>query len=317
MSRVILRILESPQEMEAVEDLQRLVWPGNETDIVPGHMLLAAAHNGGLVIGAFDAGEAQTAEDETGLAWGNLPEGAPLVGFAFGFPGLYTTPDGPRPKHCSHMLGVHPTHRDRGTGFKLKRAQWQMVRHQGLDRITWTYDPLLSRNAHLNIARLGAVCNTYLREEYGVMRDGLNAGLPSDRFQVDWWIRSQRVNRRLSKRLRRSLDLAHYLAAGTRILNPSQIGEHGLPRPPAEFRLGEIENVNAVQQEQPLLLVEIPSDFLALKAVDPALALAWRLHTRHLFEALFERGYLATDFVHLPGTHARSFYVLSHGEAKV
>jgi len=317
MSRIILRILETPQEMSAVEDLQRQVWPGDETDIVPGHMLLAAAHNGGLVIGAYDAGEAGEAGEQAGLAWGDIPVGAPLVGFTFGFPGLYTTPDGPRPKHCSHMLGVHPEHRDRGVGFKLKRAQWQMVRHQGLDRITWTYDPLLSRNAHLNIARLGAVCNTYLREEYGDMRDGLNAGLPSDRFQVDWWIRSQRVSRRLSKRMRRSLDLAHYLAAGTTILNPSLVGEDGLPCPPAAFRLGEIENVNAVQEEQPLLLVEIPADFLALKATNPTLALAWRLHTRDIFETLFERGYLVTDFVHLSGTYARSFYVLSYGEARV
>ena len=69
--------------------------------------------------------------------------------------------------------------------------------------------------------------------------------------------------------------------------------------------------------QQPLLLVEIPADFLALKTASQTLALEWRLHTRDLFEALFERGYLVTDFVHLPGTYARSFYVLSYGEAKV
>jgi predicted GNAT superfamily acetyltransferase len=215
------------------------------------------------------------------------------------------------------MLGVHPAYRDQGIGFKLKRAQWQMVRHQGLDRITWTYDPLLSRNAHLNIARLGAVCNTYIREAYGEMRDGLNIGLPSDRFQVDWWIRSERVNRRLSTRLRRPLDLAHYLAAETAILNPTEMDQDGWPRPPSNFQLGEIENVHSIQEEQPLLLVEIPADFLTLKAANPSLALEWRLHTRDLFETLFERGYLVTDFIHLTGTYARSFYVLSYGEARV
>ncbi|OGO36221.1 MAG: hypothetical protein A2W35_10140 [Chloroflexi bacterium RBG_16_57_11] len=317
MSRILLRILETPQEMSAVEELQRQVWPGDDTEIVPGHMLLAAAHNGGLVVGAYNAGEPEDGVDHEELEWGAISPEAPLVGFVFGFPGLYTTPDGPRPKHCSHMLGVQPDHRDQGIGFKLKRAQWQMVRYQGLDRITWTYDPLLSRNAHLNVTRLGAVCNSYIEEAYGEMRDGLNAGLPSDRFQVDWWIRSQRVNRRLSKRLRRQLDLAHYLAAETTILNPSEIGEDGLPSPPAAFQLGEIKNVHAEQEQQPLLLVEIPADFLRLKAASPALALEWRLHTRYLFETLFERGYLVTDFVHLPGTYARSFYVLSYGEAKV
>jgi predicted GNAT superfamily acetyltransferase len=65
----------------------------------------------------------------------------------------------------------------------------------------------------------------------------------------------------------------------------------------------------------PLLLVEIPSDYQALKAVNFDLALHWRLHARGLFEDLFKRGYLVTDFVVLKGTHPRSFYVLSHGES--
>ena len=106
-----------------------------------------------------------------------------------------------------------------------------MVRHQGIDRITWTYDPLLSRNAHLNIARLGAVCNSYIRDAYGEMRDELNQGVPSDRFQVDWWVNSKRVLRRMSKRPRPPLDLAHYLAAGIPIINPTRIGSDDLPRP--------------------------------------------------------------------------------------
>ncbi|HEY7712740.1 MAG TPA: GNAT family N-acetyltransferase, partial [Candidatus Entotheonella sp.] len=104
-----------------MEELQRIVWPGSETDVVPAHMLITAIHNGGLVAGAF--------VDEQ------------LIGFVFGFPGIEFTPDGPRPKHCSHMMGIHPKHRDTGVGFALKRAQWQMVRHQGVDHITWTYDP--------------------------------------------------------------------------------------------------------------------------------------------------------------------------------
>jgi predicted GNAT superfamily acetyltransferase len=128
-----LKILDTPEEMEMVEGIQRQVWTGNETEIVPAHILLTAIHNGGLAIGAF------INEPEKNLE--------KLVGIVFGFPGLYFTPDGPRPKHCSHLCGVLPECRDLGLGFALKRAQWQMVRHQGLDRITWTFDPLLSRNA--------------------------------------------------------------------------------------------------------------------------------------------------------------------------
>jgi predicted GNAT superfamily acetyltransferase len=258
-------------------------------------MLIAAIHNGGLLVGAYASGSAQPA-----------PE---LVGFVFGFPGLYFTPDGPRPKHCSHMLAVHPSYRDQGLGYALKRAQWQMVRHQGLDRITWTFDPLLSRNAHLNISKLGAVCNTYLRNVYGELRDDLNAGLPSDRFQVDWWVNSQRVNRRLSKRARLQLDLAHFVAAGAEIINPARPDPQGWPQPatpepPAEGA-----------PEDALLLVEIPSDFMALKASRPTLASDWRRHLRDVCESLFARGYLVTDFVFLTGSASRSFYVLSHGDS--
>lgn len=318
-SRYPVRILESSEELAAVEDLQRLVWPGNETDIVPVHLLLAAVHNGGLVIGAYDAVSSSSAgskaeEQPTPMSDRVIPTHTTLVGFAFGFPGLYATPDGPRLKHCSHMLGVHPDYRDQGIGFTLKRAQWQMVRHQGLDRITWTYDPLLSRNAHLNIARLGGVCNLYIREAYGQMRDQLNIGLPSDRFQVDWWVNSQRVYRRLSRKPRLRLDLAHFLAAETAILNATHIKEDEFPHPPEGAAWNSLE-VEGAHHQPALILVEIPADFHSLKTIHPALALEWRLHTRTIFESAFERGYLVTDFIHLPGAYPRSFYVLSHGES--
>jgi predicted GNAT superfamily acetyltransferase len=318
---IVLKVLETNEELVVVEDLQRQVWPGNETEIVPSHLLLTAVHNGGLVIGAYQANRVNSKEpteidfDKAGHTE-ILPD-TPLVGFVFGFPGLYFTPDGPRPKHCSHMLGVHPDYRDRNIGFTLKRAQWQWVRHQGLDRITWTYDPLQSRNANLNISLLGAVCNTYLPEYYGQMRDELNAGLPSDRFQVDWWINSARVEQRLSKKPRTRLDLAHFLEAGTEILNPSHLDRDGLPRPSRKQGTTTGEEGRKIEKmtQSSILLVEIPADLTALKSTDPALALEWRIHSRGLFEDLFERGYIATDFVYLPGKYPRSFYVLSYGES--
>lgn len=208
------------------------------------------------------------------------------------------------------MLGVRPDVSGQGIGFALKRAQWQMVRHQGVDRITWTFDPLLSRNAHLNIGLLGGVCNTYLRSIYGELRDGINAGLPSDRFQVDWWVNSERVNRRLSRRARRRLDLLQYSAAESGIINPGRLDTQGLLQP-GEYALP----ADAGETGAPaILLVEIPSDFLALKAADSSLALEWRLHIRAICEGLFDRGYLVTDFVHLPGSDPRSYYVLINGE---
>jgi len=281
MAEWIIRLLETPEDMAAAEALQRLVWLDSETDVIPTHMLLAVVHNGGLGVGAFVGDE--------------------LVGFAFGFPGVVQTPDGPLLKHHSHILGVHPAWSGKGIGFAIKRAQWQMVRKQGIDRVTWTYDPLLSRNAHLNIAHLGAVCSTYLRSEYGNMRDGLNAGLPSDRFQVDWWLNSQRVVRRLSHRARPALTLEHYRAAGASLLEAHRLGDSS-PRPPG--RLPQLEGA--------LLLVEIPPDFMAMKAADLPLARDWRFFGREVFEKTFAGGYLVTDLICEDG---HSYYLLTHGEA--
>ena len=282
MTAPVIKILEAPEEMPVVEALQRAVWPDSETDVVPAHVFIAAIHNGGLLLGAF-------AEDQ-------------LIGFVFGFPGLETTPDGPRAKHCSHMMGILPEYRDSGVGFALKRAQWQMVRHQGLDHITWTYDPLLSRNAYLNITKLGAVCNTYRRSEYGEMRDGLNAGLPSDRFLVDWWINTRRVESRLSKRARRPLKLDNFSQADLQPLYALQGLAGSWPRPPEHFS----------PLEGRLALAEIPPNINALKEADFALARDWRYFSREIFEMAFTAGYLITDFVY---DGRRSFYVLSHGES--
>jgi len=282
MTDLTFKLLETPDEMRLVEELQRVVWPGSETDVVPDHMMITALHNGGLVIGAF--------REEK------------IIGFVFGFPGIEYTPDGPRPKHCSHMLGILPGERDSGVGFKLKRAQWQMVRKQGIDHITWTYDPLLSRNAYLNIAKLGAVCSTYRQSEYGDKRDGLNVGLPSDRFQVDLWVNTRRVERRLGKGARGPLKLDGFSKADLHPIYATHTDASGWVRPPEHF----------APLEGRLLLAEIPADFDALKSADFALARDWRFFSREVFETAFAAGYIVTDFVR---EGDRSFYVLSNGES--
>jgi predicted GNAT superfamily acetyltransferase len=276
-----LSIIDTPEELAEVEALQRIVWPGDDLEIVPPHVLLTAAHNGGLVAGVW--------------------AGARLAGFVFGFLGFHDAESARRLKHCSHMLGVHPDFRGAGVAYALKTCQREHVLRQGLDLITWTYDPLLARNAQLNIARLGAVCTTYLPNLYGSMRDGLNAGLPSDRFQVDWWIATERVADRLSRARNDRAGRAELLMAGAVWLNPS--GPDGAPRPP-NLSSPAIEASTTV-------LVEIPADFPALKAADPALALRWRMSTRAAFQALFQQGYAVTDFIREPGNSPRAAYVLT------
>lgn len=273
--------LETPEELAQVIVLQCIVWPGSELEIAPSHVLLTAAHHGGLVAGAFI--------------------GDQLAGFLFSFLGFQQTRQGQRLKHCSHMLGVHPDFRGMGIGAALKIYQRGFVLGQGLDLITWTYDPLLARNARLNVAKLGAVCNTYLADLYGNLDDDLNAGLPTDRLQVDWWIDTPWVEEHVSGRLPQPGRAAH-LAAGARILNPP--ANHGRPEPPT-----------TPAPDAPLpatVLLEVPADFLALKAVDPAAALSWRLATRNAFRALFDRGYVIGDFVYEPGPPVQAAYVLSH-----
>ena len=288
---VAIRPLTSAEDFHACEELQRVIWPGSELEIAPLHILKTVAVNGGLVLGAFADGR--------------------MIGFVFGFLGTDdASPDRPalaRLKHCSHMAGVLPAYRDRQVGYQLKLAQREHVLRQGVRLITWTYDPLESRNARLNIARLGAVCRTYLRDVYGAMPDALNAGLPSDRFQVEWWVTSARVKERLFGE-RGPLALTHFTEAGAPILNPTTVNKAGLPQPsdqpppPAGFTA----------------LLEIPANFQAIKSADMDLARAWRRHTRDLFEAAFAAGFLVTDFFHetFPD-RPRSFYALSQGDARL
>ena len=286
-----IRLLFLYEEMVQAEDLQRIVWSGSETDIVPAHLSMAISHNGGVMLGAFDQGK--------------------LVGYLMGF--LGTDAESPdriamtRLKHCSHQVGVHPAYRDRGIGFALKRAQREEVLKQGIRLVTWTYDPLLSRNAHLNIRRLGAVCDTYLQRAYGEMRDALNTGVESDRFQVDWWVTSPRVSSRFEK-ARKPLNMAHYLKAGAEKVNPSILDDAGQLYP------GEV----IYAPEGVIALVEIPPDFQALKQLDIGVAKSWREHSREVFISVFAAGYLVTDFLFLKGEEPpRSYYVLTHGEGKL
>ncbi len=283
-----IRTLDTVEDVHAVEELQREVWPGSETDVVPGHLLLTIEHNGGLLLGAFVEGR--------------------LAGFVLGFLAVDTaSPERvamARLKHCSHMLGVHPDYRDQGIGLALKLAQRRQLLAQGVRLATWTYDPLQSRNAHLNVRRLGALCRRYISNAYGEMRDELNQGLPSDRFEVEWWVTSSRVETRVEG-TRPPLDLANFLAAGAEKINPASLDKADLPRPsqtPASL------NGN-------LLLVEIPPDFDRVKQEDIDLAYQWRRHTREIFKSAFDAGYIVTDFVHLAGERVpRSYYLLSHGE---
>lgn len=283
-----IRLLETPEEMQLIEGLHKKVWGASDLDVIPAHVTLAFSHNGGVVLGAFD--------------------GERLVGHLVGFLGTDDrSPDRPALaglKHASHELAVDPEYRNEGVGLALKLAQRKVVIDQGVRLITWTYDPLLSLNAHLNIRRLGAVCDTYRENEYGEMQDNLNRGIASDRFRVDWWITSKRVEQRIAGP-REALDLAHFLGAGAVRINQVHLSEDGLPYPDPDL----------TEPAGTLAIVEIPSDYQGLKIRDHGLAALWRDHTRNIFQTVFANGYLITDFIFLKEERLpRSYYILIHGE---
>lgn len=167
---VTIRPVTTVAELHAIEGLQREVWAMPDRDVVPAHHLLAASAAGGIVLGAFE------------------PSGR-LVGFCYGFVGLR----GGRMLFYSHMAGVLERARGHEVGFRLKRAQREAALARGLDHMIWTYDPLVSANAHLNLRKLGARASRYYVDYYGEMRDELNRGGPSDRLEVDWWLGDPRV----------------------------------------------------------------------------------------------------------------------------
>jgi predicted GNAT superfamily acetyltransferase len=274
---VEIRHLSAPEDALLAVDLQRAVWGGDET---PAHVMLTAAHNGGLLAGAF--------VDDT------------LAGFVWGFLGLDERADPPRLKHCSHQLGVHPRYRSLGLGFQLKRFQREFVCMQGIELITWTYDPLLAANAYLNIARLGAVCSTYHRDEYGDLNDDLNAGLPTDRFQVDLWVNSARVREAMC-------GTARQVGSVETPWCPNSPAAGGEVRPPDARSLDRLRDFRPAT-----VALAIPTDFQALRAADPALASAWRYATRDAFECLFASGYTVVNFARQVG-YGRYLLEQGHG----
>jgi predicted GNAT superfamily acetyltransferase len=163
-------------EFERCVELQLAVWGYSDGDLIPKRVFVVAQRIGGQVIGAFD--------------------GEDVVGFAMSLPGYR---DRMAYLH-SHMLAVLPEYRNAGLGRRLKLAQRDDALARGIDLMEWTFDPLEIKNAHLNIARLGAIARRYKRDFYGPSTSPLQGGLPTDRLYAEWWLRSARVRRVLGER---------------------------------------------------------------------------------------------------------------------
>ncbi len=269
-----IRKLATPKEYLEAEEVQRTVWHFPDREIVPLNELVVVQKHGGHVFGGFANGK--------------------MIAFCFGCPGYH---DG-KTYHYSRMLGVMPGYQDSGIGYTLKLKQRDYVLEQGLDLVLWTFDPLQSRNAYLNIEKLGCIIREYTVNLYPESGSRFNAGMESDRFTPEWWIATKRVKDRIAgKRAKYDLD-DHAPAIETRV-------SEGGWREPVDVRSNRREK---------LLSIEIPDDIDALKAADLALAQRWRESTREAFLGYFKKGYVITGFSSIPEVgRRRSFYLLEKG----
>ncbi|HEV2349261.1 MAG TPA: hypothetical protein VG028_05375 [Terriglobia bacterium] len=198
--------------------------------------------------------------------------------------------------HWSHLMAVEPKYRDLGLGFRMKQAHRKSALAAGVTSICWTYDPLQSRNAALNIARLGGRAEDFVPNCYGRFASAIEQGLESDRFVVNWRIRTSAVERRMQGHRQ---NLAAMLKAPR--INETRMNASGFP-----------ENRHiSLGLRQPALLVEVPARTDLMRSHALSLARRWRLETRRIFQHYFGLGYRAEDFVPpCPGGDGRSFYVL-------
>jgi len=273
---IILRRLSTHEDYKACVALQKETWGGDFVECVPPAILMVSQKIGGVTAGAFAVS-------------------GKLLGFVFGMTGVK---DG-RLVHWSDMLAVRSEARDLGLGQKLKLYQRELVREIGVEAIYWTYDPLVARNAHLNLNRLGVKVSEYIPDMYGEdMAGELNRGLGTDRFVVEW-------------------DISEAREAGTSV-------ERGQTAQPQFIILGPVVNtkqdddgslvpVISELSEVKTVRVEIPDDIQAEKATSLQRAGEWRASTRHALMFYLQRGYQATGFFRDVQSH-RCFYVMSQKE---
>lgn len=269
-----IRDLHGLDDYRAVVELEQAIWGYTDmADVVTVPVFIITVKRGGILIGAFD-------------------ERDRIVGFAFSIVGMK---DG-APSQWSHMMGVVPEYRRSGLGRALKLAQRERALAAGFSLMEWTFDPLQALNAHLNFARLGVVCNEYVRNLYGDSTSSLHRGTPTDRFVVEWWLDQPHVERRLA-------------GAGAIGVRASEAADAPMANETKDAGTWRAPATSDLTIDTRRLWVEVPLGFTEIQRDAPELALEWRQHTRAIFETYFARDYRAVDF-ELQRANARGRYLL-------
>jgi predicted GNAT superfamily acetyltransferase len=237
-------------------------------------MLLVTQKVGGVAVGAFD-------------------RGGVLVGFVFGITGV----ENGKVVHWSDMLAVRPHVRDQGVGRLLKDFQRHTVANIGARVIYWTFDPLVSRNAHLNFNVFGVRAVEYSRDMYGEdTGSALHRGIGTDRLVVAWPVDDTDLERRKQE--------TAAARASSALLDAPVLGDAEREDKAASALIGTARHFR----------LAIPHDVSIIQASDMKRASRWRQSTRRAFEAVFSAGYSIDGFTS-DATAERGYYLLTKGKA--
>lgn len=256
-----IRILVGVEEQNMARQIFDEVWPTDEGTQITANLLQAMVHNGTYVSGVF--------------------VGEEIVGAAFAFPGV----DEQHHLHLhSHMAAVKEEYRNRSIGSALKWHQRAWALEHGYEVITWTFDPLVRRNAKLNLVKLGVQVFDYFPDFYGNLPDALNAGDPTDRVIARWELLSPNV---IATATNSNLELS-----------PGAI--------PVALENARGKPVHHdVSPETSKILCYLPDDIIAVRTGNSALALDWRLALRAELQPRLDSGW------HISGFTSDGAYVVS------
>jgi len=253
-----IRDLEGIDDLLQVKAVEKEVWGMGDEDSLPMTLAVACKAVGNIFVGAFDRNK--------------------MVGFAFG---IFGREHGEAIIH-SHMLAVLERYREHDLGMKLKHAQRERALALGIHEMTWTYDPLQSRNAHFNFAKLGIVSDTYKVDFYGPETSSMLHRNGTDRLWVRWLLDSRRTRDRMTGKNRRAETLD-----ALRLLAPL-VSFNGDGRP-ARADLAE----SLARQR---VSIEIPGEILEVERTDMGLAREWRQATRWAFTEAIRAGFYVAEF---------------------
>ena len=268
--------LKTLEDLIPCEKLQETVWKFSQSDIIPPRFMRVLCKHGGFAMGAFDDGM--------------------MVGFVFGVPAIHFG----RPSQHSHMLAVLPEYHNKNIGFNLKKAQREDALNRDIDLITWAFDPLQSKNAYLNINKLGITAANYDVNLYGESSSSkLHSGLGTDRLLAEWWLVSDRVKSIVDGNTKKTI-----------------------PSPSNSLNIIETERdtqglLTPVEPDLTLtnkiLLLEIPDNIDKMKDSNIQVARLWRRLVQKTFIHYFDAGYYVNSLqIEQESNTRRVYYVLEY-----